>query len=156
MVNTLNINQQQQTPIEGDLDLQIAESQTITGILSTNQGSSLAAGAAVKFDTAITAGSVPQFIAAADTDVAFGYIKRTVQASTFAAGDKIEVVGAYGPCMWLTANGTIAMGAAVEDTSTPGTVQTKASNKQRGIAIQPATNGQLLRVMILDPVAAAS
>jgi hypothetical protein len=156
MSNNLNINQQQQTPVEGDLDLQIALSLTLTGILSANQGSALVAGSAVKYDTAITTGKVPQFIAAADTDVAFGYIKRTVQSATFNAGDKIEVVGAFGPCIWLTAIGSIAGGAAVEDTATPGSVQTHASNKIRGIAIDPAADGQLLRVMITDPLATAS
>lgn len=156
MSNVLNINQQQQTPVEGDLDLQIAQSQTITGLLSTNQATALVAGSAVKFDSAITTGTVPQFVAAADSEVAIGYIKRTVQAASFSAGDKIEVVGCFGPCMWLTAVGTIAMGATVEDTATPGSVQTKSSNKGRGLAIGPAVDGQLVRIMIADPLALAS
>jgi hypothetical protein len=156
MSNNLNINQQQQTPVEGDLDLQIQRSQTITGVLSANQVTALVAGSSVKFDSAITVGGIPQFVAAAVGDVAVGYIKRTVQAASFNTGDKVEVVGNFGPVMWLTAHGTILPGATVEDYSTAGQVQTKSAQKARGLALDYATDGQLIRIMIIDPVELAA
>jgi hypothetical protein len=147
----LNQNQQEQTPVLGDIDLGIMMSGTISGILSVNQATALVAGAPVKFDTTITTGRLPQFVAAAQTDKAIGIIKRTLQAATFNAGDKIEVVGDFGPVMWLEATGTIACGAQVESDTTDAFVETLASGSQRGIAIDPASDGQLLRVMISNP-----
>lgn len=153
----ININQFAPTPVLGDLDLQIAASGTISGQLSTNQGSSLVAGTPVKFDTAITEGSLPQFIAAAATDLAFGYIKRTVQAATFAALAKIEVVGAFGPVMWLTANSTMARGIPVQSNASDATiVEAVSSGKVRGILLDPGAAGRLVRVMLSAPLALAA
>ncbi len=56
----------------------------------------------------------------------------------------------FGPVMWLTAAGSIACGALVESDSTGAFVQTKSANALRGIALDPATDGQLLRVLITD------
>ncbi len=149
-MSTININQFAQTPVQGDPDLQIASSFTITGILSANQASALNAGTPVKLDSAITSGQLPQFVAAAQGDRAFGFIKRTVKQSVFATGDKVEVMSLFGPVMWLTASGSIACGALLESDSTGAFVETKSSGALRGIAIDPAADGQLLRVLITD------
>lgn len=146
----LNINQFQQSPVQGDPDLQIAQSFTITGILSANQASALVAGQPVKLDSAITSGQLPQFVAAAAADRAFGFIKRTAKQSTFATGDKVEVMSLFGPVMWLKAVGSVACGALLESTSDGLGVQTKASGALRGIALDPAADGALLRVLITD------
>lgn len=153
---TININQTAQTPVEGDLDLQIAQSQTITGLLSVNQATALAAGSFVKFDATITTGGIPQFVAAAQGDIAVGVIKRTLQASSFSTGDVVEIVGAFGPVMYLTAAGSIACGAKVESDSTGAFVETLSSGKARGIAIDPVADGQLTRIIIAEPLALAS
>ncbi len=150
----LNINQFAPTPVVGDLDLSIAECRTISGILSANQATALVAGASVKFDSAITAGSVPQFVAAATTDLAFGALKRTVQAATFATGDKVEVVGDFGPVMYFLANSTMAAGIAVQKNASDSTiVEAVSAGKNFGILLDPAVAGQIVRVMITAPAA---
>jgi hypothetical protein len=149
-MSIININQFAQTPIQGDADLQIASSFTITGILSATQVSSLNAGTPVKLDATVTSGQLPQFVAAAAGDRAFGFIKRTAKQSVFATGDKVEVMSLFGPVMWLTASGSIACGALVESTSDGSAVQTKASGALRGIMLDPVADGQLGRVLITD------
>jgi hypothetical protein len=154
---SLNINQFQQQPVLGDVDLQIAQSLTITGQLSANQATALVAGTPVKLDSAITSGRYPQFVAAGATDLAFGYIKRTVQAATFSSGDKIEVVGAFPPVMWLSAASTMAPGIPVQSNASDATiVEAVTSGKVRGILLDPAVTGQLVRVLLADPLALAS
>lgn len=154
----LNINQFDQQPVVGDLDLQIAASGTLTGQLSANQATALVAGSPVKLDAAITStGGFPQFVAAAAGDLAFGYIKRTVQSARFATGDKIEVVGAYGPVMWLLANSTMAAGIPVQtNASDPTIVEAVSSGKVRGILLDPGSAGVLVRVILAAPLALAS
>ncbi len=154
---TININQQEPTPVQGDLDLSIAQSQTISGQVSVNQATALVGGQPVLLDSANTTMPFPQFVAAATSDVAIGFVKRTVQANSFPTGADIEVVGDFGPVMWLTAAAAITPGQLVEDASGDLTVQAHNSAKVRGIALDPASgSGILLRVIITDPVAAAS
>ncbi len=155
---TININQTEPLPVQGDLDLSIAQSQTISGQVSANQATALVGGQPVVLDSANTTLSFPQFKAAGQTDVAIGFVKRTVQANSFPTGADIEVVGDFGPVMWLTAANTIAPGGLVEDASGDLTVQayTSASNKVRGIALDPGIATGVFRVIITDPVAAAS
>ncbi len=149
---TLNSNQFAQGNARGELDLQISKSGVITGQISANQATALNPGDFVKLDDANT-GPVPQFIAAADTDTGFGVLIRTVKSSSFSAGDPVEVAFLGGPVIWLKAGATIAPGAAVEDDSTGGVV-TKSADAQKGIALDPGTTGNLLRV-ILTPVIVA-
>lgn len=157
MSNIININSFAPTPVLGDLDLQIAESMTISGIISANQATALVAGTPVKLDSAITSGYVPQFIAAAATDLAIGYIKRTVQAASFSALDKVEIIGAFGPVMWLQAASTMAPGIPVQANSSDATiVEVVGAGKVRGILLDPAVSGQLVRVIISAPLALAS
>ncbi len=154
---TININQFAPTPVLGDLDLQIAESSTISGILSANQATALVAGTPVIFDAAITSGYLPQFKAAAQSDLAFGYLKRTVQSASFSTLDKVEVVGLFGPVMWLSALSTMAPGIPVQSNTSDATVvEAVSGGKVRGILIDPAVTGQLVRVMIAAPLALAS
>lgn len=153
MSNVININQFAPTPVKGDIDLSIAESQTISCQVDSSQATALVAGQPVKLTTAV--GALPVVIAAGQTDVAFGFIKRTVQAASFNALDKVEVVGQFGPVMWLESAAAIAAGARVEDASGDLTVQTFTSNKVRGVALDAATAAnQLLRVIITTPVTA--
>jgi hypothetical protein len=147
---SININSFGQSPIQGDPDLQIALSHTVTGLISAAQVTGLNAGTPVKLDATVTAGNLPQFVAAAASDRAFGFIKRTAKQSVFNTGDKVEVMSLFGPVMWLTAKGTIACGALVENDSTGAFVQTKASGALRGIMLDPVTDGQLGRVIITD------
>ena len=149
MTVTLNPNTFEQSQIPGDLDLNIAMTGTISGLISANQATALAEGTPVKLDAAILTGRLPQFVAAAAGDLAIGYLRRTLRQTSFAAGDTCEVTMMPAPVMWLTAKGTVAMGAQVEsDATDPTLVQTLASASCRGIALDPATDGKLLRVIL--------
>lgn len=149
---TLNSNLFQQTQVRGSLDLQISKSGVITGQISENQATALNPGDFVKLDTANT-GPVPQFVAAAVGDTGLGVLIRTVKASSFSAGDAVEVAFNGGPVIWLEAGASINPGAAVEDNGSDQVI-TKASNAQKGIALDPGTSGNLLRVIITPPIVA--
>ncbi len=157
----LYTNQFGQSVQIGNLDLDIMRSGRIAGILSPNQASAVVAGMPAKIDTAIayTAGSVINFLFAAQTELAFGFFTPTVQNFTFASGvpTPVQVAGLFGPVMWMLANGTITPGAVVYNDSTGAFVNvTMGSNKVRGIALDYAITGQALRVMITNPLAVAS
>lgn len=147
---TLNVNQFAQAAVQGDVDLGIMQTGVLSGRISPNQASALSAGTPVNLDSAVTTGKLPMFVAAASSAVALGYLKRTLRQSSFATGDDCEVVLTPAPVIYLTAKSTVAMGAYVESGSDPLTVQTLASGKPRGIALEPATDGTLVRVLLLQ------
>ena len=152
MANTVNSNQFKQVPVRGDMDLQISKSGVITGQISTNQATALLGGAFVKLDTANT-GPVPQFVAAAtsDTGVLLGSIIRNTKQDSYSALDYVEVASPVGPVIWVVAGGTIAPGAEVEDTGS-STVQTKSAGALRGFALDPGSNGNMMRIVLVNPV----
>lgn len=143
----INTNSFAQTPVRGQLDLQIAKSGVIQGIVSVNQATALKAGDAVKLDT--TTGVVPSFVAAATTDVAIGNVVFDEKKASPVAGDYIQVALQSGcnVVIWAAAGATIVAGASVEDLSA-AVMQTLASGKMRGVALDPGTNGQLFRVIL--------
>lgn len=148
---TININQFAQTPVRGELDLQITKSGVIQGMISNNQAGTLVAGDAVKLDSAITSGQFPQFIAAAASDSSMFFLVNDPKKSSFVALDQCQITFFGGPVMWMVANGTIAPGAAVENTGGSGTnVQTLAAAKQRGIALDPGVASALIRIIITN------
>lgn len=150
-------NQIQQQPAVGDLDLSVFQTGALAGIMSANQATAVKAGTAAKIDTAITAGSVVQFVACAYTDAAaIGFFRRTSKAATFSAGDDVEVVVSPMPVMWLLAAGTIAPGAGVENHTDSYSIVTLSSGKRRGYNLQYAVSGQLTRVLLSVPFAAVS
>jgi hypothetical protein len=151
---TINLNQFNQVPIAGQLDLQISKSGVITGEVSANQATALSPGQPVKLDSANT-GNVPLFVAAAASDVALGHVAYDVKKSQPVAGDPVSVAFHGGPVMWMLAKETIAPGARLEQNA-DGSVQNVTSAKVRGIALDPGTAGQLFRVIITTPVSAAS
>jgi len=148
----LNLNQFQQVAVRGQSDLQIQKSGVITGQISTNQATSLNPGDFVKLDSANT-GPVPQFVAAAVGDTGLGCIVFDVKKSSFDAGDFCEVAFLGGPVLWLVAGATVAPGVAVEDNGSDQVI-TKSANAQKGIALDPGTTGNLMRVIITSPIVA--
>jgi hypothetical protein len=157
---TLYTNQFNQQVAVGDIDLGIMQTGALAGVLSANQSSpavTVLAGAPAKIDTTITSGYIVNFLQAAQTDLAIGFFKRTLMEGTFSIGDQVEVALFGGPVMWLLANGTITPGATVYNDTTGAFVNvTASSNKARGIALDYALTGQVLRVLITNPVAIAS
>lgn len=149
---TMNINQFAQTPVAGELDLRIAKSGVIAGVLSASVVGSVKAGQYVKLDSAATAAGVPQFVLAAVGDAAHGKIIRTVKAASFVAGDAIEVAGLFGPVVWATASAAIAPGNALES-SAATTMAPLTAGVLRGIALDAASgSGVLFRMFEINPV----
>lgn len=151
-MSTLNINQFAQVAVLGQLDQQISRSGVIQGMVSAaNTTTPIAAGDAVDLDPANTVVGAPQFITALDTDSSFGYMIYDVKSADVLTPGFIQVACNFvGPVMWLLAGGTIAAGAAVEQTAVAGTVNTygTTTSKLRGWALDPGTTGQLMRVIL--------
>ena len=158
---SININEFAQQAVAGQLDLNIsAPGALLPAVVSPNQVGSLFCGQEVKLDAAVTTPGSVNVVAAAVTDaapVAFGRIAYNVKASVFVAGDSVQIA-IYGKVMWLNANSTIAAGDVVDDVASSSGVDvethgTTGGSKQRGIALDPGVAGQLLRVLITNPVA---
>lgn len=150
-MSTLNINQFGQVAIRGQQDLGIAGSGILSGMVSAANGATpIAAGDAVLLDPAVTVVGQPQFISAGVGDVAFGYMIYDPKTASALTPNTIQVAMRFrGPVLWLVAAGTIAPGALVEQAAANGDVQTLAAGKLRGIALDPGTLGQLLRVVLV-------
>lgn len=148
-MSTLNINQFAQLPVRGEQDLNIARSGIIAGQVSANQATAMTAGTAVILDPAITVQGLPQFKAAANADLAFGYLLLDPKRATVSAPDVMQVAcRSTGPVIWLVAAGTIPPGSQVEQVLVGGDVQVLAAGKFRGLALDYATVGQLVRILL--------
>lgn len=150
----LNLNQQEQVAVKGQLDLQISRSGIISGVVDASQTTDLVAGQPVKLYASNT-GSEVKFVAALESEVAIGHVIRDVQGK-YGAGAAIQVAGSFGPVMFLEAGATVTPGARVENDDATDTVQAVSAGKCRGIAIDYATVGQLTRVMLITPALTAS
>jgi hypothetical protein len=151
MVQSFNINQFEQKPIKGSLDLAITNSKVITGVVSANQATNLVPGQRVKLDTTAQE-FIPSFVAAGDNDAAIGIvIYNSRNAANLAAGQTVEVALAAGPVMWMEAGVAFAAQTVVYQTGT--TVDTtSATHKKAGIALDGAAAvGDLVRVIIIEP-----
>lgn len=153
MATTININQFSQTPVRGQLDQQISRSGVVQGMVSAaNTVTPIAAGDCVDLDPAVTTVGAPQFITALNTDVSFGYMIFDPKSSDVLTPGFIQVAMRWvGPTIWLTAAGTIAAGALVEQAAAGGDVVTfgTSTSKVRGLALDPGTVGNLLRVVLV-------
>lgn len=153
MSPNININQFEQAPIKGALDLAIMNGKVITGIVSANQATALLPGQRVKLDTTAQE-FIPSFVAAGDTEVAVGYvIYNSRNSANLVAGQPVEVAGNFGPVMWMEADDAIAAGATVYFNTTGLKVDTTAGgDKKVGIALDgAAADGDLIRVIIIEP-----
>lgn len=150
MVQNMNMNQFEQAPIKGALDLSMMGSGTLSGIVSENQATALKPGDRVGLDNA--AGSkVPSFVAVAASAAAFGVVVFTSKKSspTYAAGDVIEVVPVFGICpiMWCEASAAIACQTAVQWAA--GQKVEAGTTKLMGYTLDAASAaGQLIRVIL--------
>lgn len=102
------------TPARGDLSEAITRSGVLAGILSSG---TVLAGDRVKLDSAITTPGIVGFVAALDSEAAFGVVKRTSKQTTFVAGNedtnKLEVAFLGGPCVYEVGSTTLTPGTPV-------------------------------------------
>jgi hypothetical protein len=144
---TININQFDQKPAKGELDLQISKSGVISAVAGANWLSSAiaVAGDPLKFDV-YTSGVIPQFIKAAYNEAHFGFLIHDVKKDAPVAGDAIQVA-LEGVVIYVIAKSTNAAGDTVEQHS-DGTYQTYSAGTKRGIAIDPGVAAGLFRMLI--------
>lgn len=152
-MSNLNINLFEQVAVRGQQDLAIAHSGILSGMVSAASGATpILAGDAVKLDPAVTVVGQPQFLKAVAADasaVAIGYAIMDPKSSSVLTPGQIQVaLRFHGPVLWLTAAATIAPGAQVEQVNAGGDVQTLAAGTLRGIALDPGTVGNLMRVIL--------
>lgn len=137
-------DQFEQNAVRGDLDLAIQKSGLLTGVLGG--ADDLAAGDRVKIDTSVTTPGSVRFVAALDTEAAFGIIKRTSKQATFSPGDKLEVTFQGGPVVYEVANATITPGIAV--TMNAGFIDVVAGGRATiGLSLDYAVQSGMLRVI---------
>lgn len=151
---TININSFQQTPVRGQLDLQIAKSGVLSGNISANEAGFPKAGDFLKLDPAAT-GATPQFLLAAQADLAIGVLAHNVKKDSPVSGDVVEVACLIGPVVWVVANETIVPQEELQSNAN-GNMELLAAGKVRGIALDPATVGQLFRMIVMTNVAPAA
>ena len=152
-MSTLNINAFSQTAVLGQQDLSILRSGVLSGMVSAANGATpIVAGDSVALDPANTVVGQPQFISAALTDISFGVMIMDPKSASVVTPGQIQVACRFtGPVIWLLAAGTINPGQLVESTAAAGTVNVygTSSSKLRGIALDPGTVGQLMRVILV-------
>lgn len=149
------LNQFNQAPIQGMLDLAF-NAQTVSGQLDSTSAGGLVAGQAVKMVD--NSGGVPKFVeCAADTDDVYGFINYDIKSATFAAGDNVEVSAMRNNVMYMTASAAIARNAKVMVVVASSKVATATSGKTIvGRALdKAAADGDLIRVTIDLPGSAA-
>lgn len=145
-----NLNQFSQTPSLGSPDLAFNFNTKSVVINPSSVATKLQVGQGVK----LIAGAAPTILVdqAAASDVAYGVIIASLKKNVYAKGDAVEIA-CKGNVIYLEAAAAISRGAAVELVPTGPTVQTKASGKQLGVALDQASGaGALIRVEI-DPLA---
>lgn len=144
----LNSNQLEQSAVVGNLDLQVNDGGVFNGKLSDDESGTGKPGDRVKLDDSST-GKFPTFLLAADGDVAFGTIVRTVQQSEYVAGQKIQVASAHrGPVQFFVASTEVKPGETVTLASSKINVQ-DGSEKTLGIALDYFSGNNAIGRVIL-------
>ena len=134
-MSNLNINQQSMTPVVGLLAMELPAGGVISGQVSANQATALVPGQFVKLDTTITAGSVLQFVAAAQGDKAYGFLPFNVKTGSFTKGDRVEVVRYGVVYLQNTSAAAITQGAQVESDTTGLLIEALNSGSLRGVSL---------------------
>ena len=153
-MSTLNINSFGQVAVRGQQDLSIARSGILSGMVSAaNTTTAINAGDAVDLDSAVTVVGQPQFVTALYTDVAFGYMILDPKGAAILTPGQIQVACRFtGPVLWLVAGGTINPGTFVEQANSASVdvvAYGTSSSKLRGIALDPGTINNLMRVILV-------
>ena len=149
-MSNLNINQEAMTPVVGLIDMELPDGAVMTVQVSANQATALKPGQFVVLDTTVTpaVAGLPQVIAATQGVVGLGFIPFNTRASSFAAGDKIEIA-LYG-VVWMenTSAAAIVPMALVSSDTTGLKIITNSGQAQRGIALDyiPASGMGRIRV----------
>lgn len=143
----LSINAQNQSVIQGMLDLKTGGADILSCQVDASSGGGLIPGQAVKMVD--SAGGIPKVVECAlNSDDVFGFIVYDLKKATYAVGDKIEVM--QGGVMYMTASAAIARDAKVGPVISGSKVVTATTGIMViGDAVdKAAANGDLIRVKI--------
>lgn len=147
---TLNINQFNQSTIQGALDLKFG-GMVVSAQIDVSSAGALPPGQAVK--VVDSAGGIPKVVeCAADSDEVFGFLVYDQVHSTFDAYDPCEIaVLNGGACMFMTASAAIARWAVVTIVVASDKVKTSTGgSRDIGHAYdKAAVDGDLIRVLLL-------
>jgi hypothetical protein len=147
---TLNINQFNQSAIQGMTDLRFGGA-VVSAQIDVSSGGSLPPGQAVKVVDSL--GGVPKVVeCAADSDEVFGFIVYDQIHPTFDAYDPCNIALVNGgACMFMTASAAIARNAVVTIVVASDKVKTAAGGgRDVGRAYDKASaDGDLIRVLLL-------
>jgi len=154
-MSNLQINQFQQVPVRGQVEME----PFLTGVLSVqvspNQATALKAGDLVTLDTTITVGpGKPPQIIAGGTAVDIGIVIHNDKSDSFNSLDMCEIAYFGGPIIWLLNTAVaIAPMAAVEDNQS-SLIQafSSGSNKKIGIALDYFPASTLGRIILFGPL----
>ena len=147
-----SINQFQQAPFLGQLDLKVGGTNVVAGQVDVSQSFPIYGGTAVKI---VDNGSnIPKVAAcSADTDNVFGFIAYDVKSPGYVAGARVEIA-IQQACVWLYATTAITRGTQVVlDVTSQGAVQAASSGDTVvGFAYDgAAAYGSLIRVYLSTP-----
>jgi hypothetical protein len=149
--NYQQLNQFAQLPILGDTATKV-NLNTLSVQIDPNSTNTLLPGDAVYLTQ--TAGTTILVDKCSATVAPFGYILYNQRFNQFIAGDAVEI-GTAGQIMFLLAGGTISRGNNVEYdpsaslTTGPQVLASGGVNPISGLALDNATVGNLLRVLVL-------
>lgn len=145
---SLGQNQFNQSPVQGQLDLQVSPSTMSVQIDSSSAGS-LVAGQSVKMVD--SAGGVPKVVeCAANDDDVFGFLNLDFKKAVYNAYDRAEISFFKGNVMYMTASAAIARNAKVGVVISGSKVVTATTGLRNiGRALdKAAADGDLIRVLI--------
>jgi len=147
---TLNINQFNQSTIQGALDLKFGGT-VVSCQVDVSSAGNLVPGQPVKMVD--SAGGIPKVVElAADSDEVFGFLCYDLKQPNFDAYAPVEVaVRNGGACMFMTASAAIARNAVVGPVLSGVKVKTSAGGTADvGRAYdKAAADGDLIRVLLL-------
>ena len=142
-----NINQFQQAPSKGDLDLGVLSDNVVSVKVDDNSAELLPGDAVKVLDTNSAIPTVTAIAAAADTS--YGFITRNTKDNNYVGGDRLELA-ITGTAIYLEAGGAISRDAEVE-VSADGSqvVVSGGTNPVIGKTYDKASGaGDLIRVIV--------
>ena len=141
-----NMNQFSQTPLKGDLAAVVSPS-TLSAQVDATSMNTIVAGELVKLSTA-TGNSILVDSGAANTQNPLGFAIYSPKKDKFTSGNALEVA-LSGSVIWLEAASYISRGRSLEYVASGAKVRaSEGSNPVIGIALDNASAGQLIRVLV--------
>lgn len=154
-MSNLQINQFQQVPVLGQVEMEVYQSGVLSCQISAAQATSLLAGYRVTLDTTITVGpgKPPQIIGGGGTAACLGILIHSAKQDTFNAGDMCEVAYFGGPIVWLM-NTAVAIPPMTDcEDNGSNLMQAYTSNTKLALSLDYIPASTLGRYILLGPVA---